>query len=589
MTQEVAAGTEKQISHRTALLILIAVGLPLLMMVLGSGDTIDMMEQFNLIPAREAVRDGHWLMPTLNGVPRLEKPPMATWLPAVSAKLLGESLWAYRLPAALMGLVTAMAVYGIACVSGRDRKMGLMAAIITLTMIVFLRHARLASYDIFSTGFLTIGAWGLLAMVEAKKRAGWATLAGVGIGLSILSKGPVPVATVCLPLGAWMLVFYRKQAGVWLWLAFAAVVSMIIALPWLVAIGQIYKELNPWKMWAAEILQNSTAVSNNPGQSSAELKRGAHYYLVFFGWVAPHIPMLLAGLALPFVKKSVGEAASESEKRARWAWWVILLGGLVFLTLLAEKKARYAMPLFPFAALLAASAWQEFRRAEGKKADALGSVVLMSQIGFYLVPGLIIALSPFLVGAFNNEYATAFVADASRMLTPVGWIALGILLIVMGLAGIQAAIKMRYRNAGWISLAAMAVFVLAIMTVYRMQTKNNINAVRMPAEDVAAWVGKDELWTLKKGRPWLSALFYLNRPMREDDNQLTALGANHSWPIYFLIVETDRVAEGVRRLREEYHAYEVYRFYDEQEDDKTKKGNPNILLKVDRSDKPLPM
>src|SRR4028118_1846616 len=43
-----------------------------------------LMEARNFITVREITQNGTWLIPTLNGEPRLAKPPLPTWLTAFS-------------------------------------------------------------------------------------------------------------------------------------------------------------------------------------------------------------------------------------------------------------------------------------------------------------------------------------------------------------------------------------------------------------------------------------------------------------------------------------------------------------------------
>ena len=43
----------------------------------------DIMESRNIVTAREMVYDHNWLVPTMNGELRLEKPPLPTWIAAV--------------------------------------------------------------------------------------------------------------------------------------------------------------------------------------------------------------------------------------------------------------------------------------------------------------------------------------------------------------------------------------------------------------------------------------------------------------------------------------------------------------------------
>ena len=45
------------------------------------------MEARNFQAAKEMVEDNNWLLPTLNGEPRYQKPPLPTWLTAFSVLL----------------------------------------------------------------------------------------------------------------------------------------------------------------------------------------------------------------------------------------------------------------------------------------------------------------------------------------------------------------------------------------------------------------------------------------------------------------------------------------------------------------------
>lgn len=63
----------------------------------------DIMEARNLVTAREIVADGNWLVPTMNGEPRLEKPPLPTWVAAAIEKMCPGNLAAQRTAPGLMG------------------------------------------------------------------------------------------------------------------------------------------------------------------------------------------------------------------------------------------------------------------------------------------------------------------------------------------------------------------------------------------------------------------------------------------------------------------------------------------------------
>ena len=59
---------------------------------------VTIMEARNFISAREMLTDGHWILTTMNGEARYQKPPLPTWLTALSASIFGiKNIWGLRL------------------------------------------------------------------------------------------------------------------------------------------------------------------------------------------------------------------------------------------------------------------------------------------------------------------------------------------------------------------------------------------------------------------------------------------------------------------------------------------------------------
>ena len=50
---------------------------------------INIMEARNFITAREMLNDNNWIFTTMNAEPRYEKPPLPTWLTAISMSVFG--------------------------------------------------------------------------------------------------------------------------------------------------------------------------------------------------------------------------------------------------------------------------------------------------------------------------------------------------------------------------------------------------------------------------------------------------------------------------------------------------------------------
>lgn len=65
----------------------------------------DIMEARNIVTAREMVSDDSWLVPTMNGELRLEKPPLPTWVAGAIEAVFPDNLGAQRAAAGVMGII----------------------------------------------------------------------------------------------------------------------------------------------------------------------------------------------------------------------------------------------------------------------------------------------------------------------------------------------------------------------------------------------------------------------------------------------------------------------------------------------------
>src|ERR1700751_1639304 len=91
--------------------ILIALAALLHVATIGSGDLYSETEGQYAGAAREMVETHQWLLPTNDGIPRLQKPPLLYWLIIFSFKLFGVSAAAARLPVALAVVASAGLIF----------------------------------------------------------------------------------------------------------------------------------------------------------------------------------------------------------------------------------------------------------------------------------------------------------------------------------------------------------------------------------------------------------------------------------------------------------------------------------------------
>lgn len=99
----------------------------------------------------DAFRSGNWVVPTLNGVPFLEKPPLTHWISLALCTLLGRvDEGAMRLPSALCGLGAALLAFRWGR-RLRDGRAGLFAALACATSLLYLEYSRVVLTDMCLT------------------------------------------------------------------------------------------------------------------------------------------------------------------------------------------------------------------------------------------------------------------------------------------------------------------------------------------------------------------------------------------------------------------------------------------------------
>ena len=359
---------------------------------------ISIMEARNFITAREMLTDGNWLLTTMNGEPRYQKPPLPTWLAAISATLFGiKSLFAYRLPGILMVVVLAITTFKFSNTLVRDRFHATINALILVTSFYVVAIVIEAPWDIFTHGFMLLGIYQLFLLFETSRTWKHGVLAGLFIGCSILSKGPVSPYALLLPfLLAYGFTFKFKNFK-HKWLPFT--VTMLLAIL-----------LGGWWYLFVRLEDPETFLSvaaKETGNWSSYNVRPFYYYWSFFTqsgiWTIP----AFIGLLYPYLKTRV----SNLKAYQFTLFWT--LAAVVLLSLIPEKKSRYLMPvLIPLALNTGFYVEYLIRQFKDLK-DKRETIPVYFNFGLIGIIGLIFFISGFSLGPFlRNQILVWFVMAA---------------------------------------------------------------------------------------------------------------------------------------------------------------------------------
>jgi 4-amino-4-deoxy-L-arabinose transferase-like glycosyltransferase len=149
--------------------------------------------------AREIWLLRDWLIPHLNLLPYLEKPPLVYWLTALSLGGLGATELAARLPVAVSALGGVFLAYGL----GRafwGPAAGVFSAVVLATSAGYVALGRLLTLDMTFSLLLNL-AMGLGYLALRRPRPGTWLWAYLALALAVLTKGPVALVLAGLIWG----------------------------------------------------------------------------------------------------------------------------------------------------------------------------------------------------------------------------------------------------------------------------------------------------------------------------------------------------------------------------------------------------
>ncbi len=340
---------------------------------LGRLEFFDGVEHFNLATVQEMTRDGgNWFVPTLEGSPRVVKPPLTAWLTSIfispdSVQKLSDhdpvarnrAYWRFvfysRLPTLLCAAILLLGVYQLGCVIANHRS-GLYATLMCASCLLFLYQGRRATTDLQLAVWVT---WTnvLLATVVIQHRPRLLIAAGVTLGLATLAKGPhVAVLMTVVPMLAYLLLSRRRVRSVpietedranWMKpIAIAIGIAMVIGLSWYVYV--YIKFPGVADVWFREAIRMDVQTGRNNMQPDPWYAYNTFLYLLL-----PWTAWVMLGAWQAVVKRH------ETKPGRVKPLLPLLLVALPILVMcfFGEKKARYLLPFVAPAAVLAGMAF----------------------------------------------------------------------------------------------------------------------------------------------------------------------------------------------------------------------------------------
>lgn len=291
--------------------------------------------------ALNILSSGDWMALTLDGEPYWDKPPLQAWLTACSYRFLGAGAWSTRVPSALAGWLTFLAVVALG-----GRLAGSVSAWLGGALLLmstgFVLSGRFATMDqLLTLCSTTMLISALLAVRSKALDRRWLTVAGLACGMGLLAKGPVILVLVLPPVtaAAWLSGWRNiRRWQFWLW---PAAIAVLVAAPWYVAMAIQHPGFVGHFFWRHNVVRFSEGFN--------------HRQPLWFYLPVILLAMFPASFLFPAGLRTLVSGRSLRRRlvtRTDGALLLMVVWVVAFFSLSKTKLPSYVLPALPVLALL---------------------------------------------------------------------------------------------------------------------------------------------------------------------------------------------------------------------------------------------
>ena len=381
---------------------------------------------------KQMLETGDYMVPYFQDEPRAKKPVFIYWVQAASVAAFSDAganeIWPYRLPSVLGGMASVLLTF---LIGARlfDRRTGLMGGLLLGGAMLMVGQSHIAQTDAVLLATVLAGMYGLtLAGLGPQKgeSSEMGPAPGLffwgGLGLSILTKGPIGPAVLGFTAIAWGVLrkdgsWFRRLKPLW-----GVPLLILIVAPWPLAL---------WHSGAFSFIANAAQQDLLPKLIGGQESHGAPpgtYLLSLFAASWPMSLIIIPGIVTAWHYRR------EPAVQFLICW---ALPTWIMFEAVPTKLPHYVLPAYPALALLGG-----FFAANGlpPRLPGWGRALFWLHLAFWLVVGLAIAGGALFA---LTEYGPG-----------VDWRGIVLALIVLG--GILPAVWFAFRRQFEPALAVLA-------------------------------------------------------------------------------------------------------------------------------------
>lgn len=473
---------------------------------------------------REMMESGNYVLPQLNYVPYLEKPPLMYWVTVASFRLFGMHEWAVRLVPAVFAILGMLVAWWLTLICF-GRQSARWAPAILASSVVFFVVARIPIIDMmFSVLFAAaLTAWLAGEHSTAVKRYGWWLVSGIILGATVLAKGPVASVLFAAVVFIYLL-WVRRPALILPGVGLPLVLSTALFAPWCIAAQHADPQFNHYFFMVQH-------VNRFLGRGTPEHVRPFYFYVVLLP-----VGFGLWSLYWPAMVRAAKHAWPNLQPRLRQdslflaIWFAVVL---LFFSVSSCKLVQYILPIWwPMVAITAAWLRREFCLQEPRRRLYVPTMVSALIVG-------VSALGAIIYSGHQHKFPPLLLQRPLLIFAGASVIAFGLLLFA-------SFLRNRHWTVAQLAIGAILPLAALLPAVNVITQTKDMNGLIPPQ---LMNLPKPTPWTIAQWRVYNQSIsFYTHqRVVMIDTANEIKLGLNEPDAAQWFLKGEDNIAKLSRR------------------------------------------
>lgn len=423
---------------------------------------------------------GNWMALELKNDHYWDKPPLVAWMTAVSFKIFGVSENAARFPGVVVSFLTVI----LTCAIGQ-RLVGFRAAWVAAFLVLLSLGVPFSGRYLTMDSTLTMLATVTFLSVYRgsfgrRFRQAWWVLAGICVGLGLITKGPVIVVLCGVPAVVFSWLSGRRMFTSAKQALYFAAPMLLIGSPWFVATAVGTPEFLTHFFWQHHVVRFTDGISHQQP----------------FWFYLPVILVLMfpaSQLFLPLVKFMSTRKPSVRALRTDAHGYLFLsaMWVLVFFTCSQAKLPTYILPAVPMLCLLMASVIDinVFAKLDPRTENAEHDFAAVCEVNY--IEDFYRRLPKWF--ALNMAAWVVVLSGAILWLLPQYQASVAVMVVsLLGLIvmSIVASNKRSHPYAAWMSVGVLALFVSVMIVNQIIPAIANTRSVQRAVTELKSTNGR---------------------------------------------------------------------------------------------------